>query len=74
MFGYALAAVGLVPLWVAYTAVQRGDVRVGDKVDQTLYTRADAPAAFWTGVGFYVLLGIVLIILGILSALGRLQS
>jgi len=74
MFGWVLAVAGLVPLWVAYRANQRGEVRVGDKVEQTRYTREDAPAAFWSGVGFYLLLGVALIVLGCLFALGVLDS
>jgi hypothetical protein len=74
MFGWMLALTGLVPLWIAYRAVQRGHVRVGDKVQQTRYSRADAPAAFWTGVGFYLFLGGGLIVLGCLFALGFLSN
>ena len=61
MLGWAFIAVGLVPLWVAFKAVQRGDVSIGDQVTQTRYTREDTPGAFWTGVAFYVLLGVALI-------------
>ena len=74
MFGWLLALVGLVPLLIAYKAIQKGSVRVGDKVSQTRYSREDAPAAFWAGVGFYVLLGAALIVLGILYALGILSD
>jgi hypothetical protein len=74
MFGWILALGGLVPLWFARRAIQTGDVRVGDKVQQTRYSRADAPAAFWAGVGFYVFLGVGLIVLGGLFALGILSN
>jgi hypothetical protein len=74
MLGWMFVAVGFVPFWVAYKALQRGAVSVGDKVKQTRYTREDSPAAFWFGVGFYVLLGVALIVLGGLEAFGVLDE
>jgi len=74
MFGWMLALVGLVPLWVAYRAIQRGDVSVGDKVEQTRYTREEAPGSFWTGVAFYALLGVALIVLGCLVIAGVIET
>jgi hypothetical protein len=74
MLGWTFVAVGFVPLWIAYKAVQRGDVSVGDKVKQTRYTREEAPGAFWFGVGFYVFLGVALIVLGGLEAFGLLDE
>jgi len=73
MFGWMIAFVGVVPIWIAVQAVKRGSVRVGDKVETTRYVRADAPVAFWFGAAFYAVLGVGLIVLGVLVLLGVLQ-
>lgn len=72
LLGWMLIAGAAAPFWYTRRALLRGSVEIGDQVSKRIYLREESPGAFWFGVGFYVLLGFAMIVLGALELAGLL--
>jgi len=73
LLGWMLIAGAAAPFWTARRALLRGTVEIGDQVSKTTYLRDENAGAFWFGVGFYVFLGLAMIVLGVLALAGVLD-
>ena len=72
-FALLLIPTGLIPLYFAYRAVKTGTVRFGDQVSKQSYSREESPGSFWFGGAFHALMGVGLMVIGGLVAMGVIE-